>query len=194
MTGQPEGGDAVAALTQSRDASAAEALAMFRAQVKAFQRRFARTNRFRIGRVAIWLLAPIMLAILYMGPKMDWVTDLPPFASPAIAVLLGVAGLYLWRYGYYENCAELYRDSCKANRQFRIRHDCLDVTETTGAVQLIPWRAITDIVPHNDLLMIYLSPFNAICLPKTAHEGQDVEGFCAELQRRWAAHRGEPAP
>jgi len=44
-------------------------------------------------------------------------------------------------------------------------------------------------VAHDGMLAIYFCSVNSACLLKSAHENQDVESFCAELMRRWQAHR-----
>jgi hypothetical protein len=178
------GSGAVAELVQSRNANAAEALAIFRTQIAAFRRRLKARRGYRLSSIAACLALPAFFALLIVTTRLHWIPYLSPFLVGAVAFLLVVGVCRAWRRYYYRICAEIYRECHKADRRFRIEKDGI-VTGSSGIVSSIPWKAITDIVVDKDSVMIYLSPIQAISLPKAAFENQDVEAFCAELQRRW---------
>ena len=170
--------------TQSRGASASEAFAIFKAQVRDYRLRVPKTLRSKVARAIAWLLFVVILALAF------WAPPLPPLVPIAIFALLTVAGISLLRYSYYWNYAEIYREGHQAHRRFRIEQNALVVTDASGVIQSVPWSAITNVVSHKDMLAIYFSAVNSACLLKPAHENQDVESFCADLMRHWQAHCG----
>ncbi len=182
MTGPAAGGSAE--ITQSRGASVSEAFAIFKAQVRDYKRHMPKTSRAKVARTAAVLLALAILALAL------WMHNVPVPVAIGLFGLPVISSISLLRYGYYWNCAELYRGGYQANRRFRIEQDALIMTDPFGVVQSVPWSAITNIVSHKGVLAIYFSAVNSACLLKAAHESQDVESFCADLMRRWQAHRG----
>lgn len=56
------------------------------------------------------------------------------------------------------------------------------------------WPAMQSISDTPTHLFIYLNAAVLIPITKSTFEGQDVPGFCAELQRRWTSARGAPTP
>ena len=90
---------------------------------------------------------------------------------------------------YYKRCAEVYRQSFKANRRFVMDQDALVVISAAGVSSSIPWSAIETIVDDMDTMTIYLSAAEGISLPKAACEKQSAEDFCQELRRRWQDRR-----
>ena len=50
-----------------------------------------------------------------------------------------------------------------------------------------PWSAIEAIEQDADYLVAHIAPNYSLQLAKDAFAGQDVEGFCAEMERRWRA-------
>jgi hypothetical protein len=174
----------VAELVQSRDANASEALAIFRAQIRDFQRRLAMIRGYRFSRIALCLAFPALAAALILGTEWHWIPRMHPLLFGALAALLAIGICRVWRRYYFGICADVYRSCHKANRRFRIEETGI-VAASSGIVSSIPWSAISDIIADKGSLMIYLSPINAISLPKAAFENQDVDGFCTELRRRW---------
>jgi hypothetical protein len=183
----------VAELIQSRNASASEALAIFRAQVRAFQRCLAKIRGFRLKRIVFCLYPLALVAAMIGATEAHWMPRLSPLVFVPIIFLLAYGVCRIWSRYYYRACASIYQDCHKADRRFRIEEWGI-VAISSGIVSSIPWSAISDIIPDKDSLMIYLSPVNAISLPKAAFENQDVEGFCLELQRRWTTHRNLSGP
>lgn len=174
--------------TQSRGVSANEALAIFKAQVRDYRRHLPKTRRSTIALAVARLMfvaIPALIGARYIG----WMPVLPPLVVIGMFVLLAFGGIRLMLYSHHWRFAELYREGYTANRRFRIEHDALVITDPSGVVQSIPWNAISNVVPHEGMLAIYFSEVNSACLLKTAHENQDVESFCADLLRRWQAHR-----
>jgi hypothetical protein len=180
-------GEATAEVTQSRGASASEALAIFKAQVRDYRLHMPKTPRAKVARTVAVVLALAILALAL------WMHNVPVPVAIGLFGLLVISSISLLRYGYYWNCAGLYRGGYQANRRFRIEQDALVITDWSGVVQSIPWSAITHIVAHEGVLAIYFSGVNSACLLKAAHENQDVEGFCADVLRRWQAQRGPGA-
>jgi hypothetical protein len=179
----------VAELIQSRNASASEALAIFRVQMNVFRLRLAAIRGDRLIRVTLLVGAGVTGAALLSVADAQWVKS-PVVALSLFAICAGV-GLRIWMHYYYKRCAEVYRECFKADRRFRIDEDGVIATSASGVVSSIPWTAISDIVTDKDSVMIYLSPLEALSLPKAACESQDVEGFCSELQRRWRTRVGQ---
>lgn len=179
MTSGSSNAGFVSELIQSRNASAPEALAIFRAQMKAFRLRLAAVRGDRLTRVALLVGAGAVGAVLLSVADAQWIEN-PIVALSLFAMCAGVC-LHIWMHYYYKRCAEVYRECFKADRRFR----GVIAASASGVVSSIPWTAISDVVTDKDWLLIYLSPGEAISLPKAACEGQDVEGFCSELQRRW---------
>jgi hypothetical protein len=176
---------AAAETTQSRGASLAEALAIFKAQVRDYKRLRSKSTRFRVGR-AVALVPCLAILVLVLA---DWMNNLPPVVVLGVFMLLAFASIWLLIHSYYKSCAELYHNGYKASRRFRIEQDALIIADASGMTHSIPWTAIDNIVAHDGMLAIYYCSINSACLLKSAHENQDVESFCAELMRRWQAHR-----
>jgi hypothetical protein len=175
-------------LIQSRNANAPEALAIFRAQVRAFQRCLAKIRGFRLKRIAFCLYPLVLVGAIIGATEAHWMPRLSPLVFVPVIFLFAYCVCRIWSWYYYRTCASIYQDCHKADRRFRIEERGI-VAISSGIVSSIPWSAISDIITDKNSLMIYLSPINAISLPKAAFENQDVEGFCLELQRRWQAHR-----
>lgn len=182
------GGGIVAELVQSRNASAVEALAIFRAQISGFRRRLAKQRGYRLSSAALCLALPTFFVVEYIGIDRDWFSDMPPLFFAAVTALFFAGAFRLWRRYHYRIYGEIYRDCFKAGRRFRIEESGIVAMES-GGVASVPWKAITDIVVDKDSIAIYVSPLQTVSLPKAAFENQDVEGFCAELQRRWQASK-----
>jgi|SRR5688500_4077293 len=157
----------VAELIQSRNASASEALAIFRVQMNVFRLRLAAIRGDRLIRVTLLVGAGVTGAALLSVADAQWVKS-PVVALSLFAICAGV-GLRIWmHYYYYKRCAEVYRECFKADRRFRIDEDGVIATSASGVVSSIPWTAISDIVTDKDSVMIYLSPLEALSLPKAA--------------------------
>jgi hypothetical protein len=180
----------IAELIQSRDASASEALAIFRDHMNVFRSRLAANRSSHGGRVGLVILAGALGALLIMAANSRWMQDLRPTVAIVATVIFAAVALRAWVHVYYRRCAEVYRDSFKADRRFRIEEHAVIATNSSGVVSSIPWTAISDIVIGRDSLTIYLSPAEAFSLPKGACENQDVDAFCVELQRRWRDQGG----
>jgi hypothetical protein len=174
--------------TQSRGTSMEEALAIFKAQVRDYQLRRSKSVRFRTCR-ALALVPCAAIIALVLAEYAGWLDELPSLAVLGLFVLLAIASIRLTTHGWRRSFVELYHDGYKANRRFRIEQNALVITDASGLMQSIPWTAIDNIVTHDGMLAIYYGSINSACLLKSAHENQDVEGFCAELVRRWQAQR-----
>ena len=176
-------------LTQSRNATASEALTIMRTQGTAFRRQMASYRGYRATRTA-WLIFVVgLFAAFILATKMHWLPRVSSWITVPAIVLVAYGLCRIWSRYYYRICAAVYQDCLKGDRSLRLEADGI-VTSKSGVVSSIPWSVIHDIVVNRDWLVIYLSPIETImCVPKAACEGQDMEGFCAELTRRWQAHR-----
>jgi hypothetical protein len=186
-----EGRGGVAELTQSRNANAPEALAIFRTHMNAFKSGLAAVRRGRVVRFGPLIIGTVLGALTIIALESRWI---PPTYTITAAVISAAVTLCLWQHFYYRRCAEVYRECFKAERRFRIEEHAVIVTSAPGVVSSVPWSAILDIVVSKDSLAIYLSPIEALFLPKAACEHQDVDGFCAELVRRWKTNRDAVRP
>lgn len=193
MTSGPSNAGAfVAELIQSRNANASEALAILHSHMSAFKSRMAAVAGSRLNRAAMLVIAGVLGAILMMTVESRWVQSLPIVYTLSAIASIAAVGTRVWMHAHYKRYAEVYRQSFKANRRLAMDDKALIAVNSAGVSTSIPWSAIEDIVENKDIVTIYLSPAEAISLPKAACESQDVEGFCAELRRRWQTHR-EPA-
>ena len=187
MTSGPSGTD-VAELIQSRDASAPEALAICRAHMNAFKVRVAAV-RGSVSRVWLLVGAGVIGAIVISIADAQWWQDLRPMYRVGLFALCAAVALRGWGHIYRRRCAEVYQHCFRADRTLRLEEHAIVATNASGVVSSVPWRAIFDIVADKDFLAIYLSPIEVLFLPKAACEHQDADRFCAELVRRWQAHR-----
>ena len=185
-----EGGGGVMDLAQSRNANAPEALAIFRTHINVFKSSLAAVRCGRVVRFGPLVIGGVLGFLLVIVADLRWMRGVPPTHTIAAAVVLAAAAICVWQHFYFRRCAEVYRGCFKADRRFRIEDHAVIVTSAPGVVTSVPWSAILDIVVDRDSLAIYLSPIEALFLPKAACEHQDVDGFCAELLRRWQANRG----
>lgn len=178
-----------AELIQSRNANASEALAIFHAHMRIFKSRMAAVGGSRFNRAALLVAAGVVGAILIMTVESRWVRSLPTIYTLSAIVLVAAVGMRLWVQSYYKRCAEVYRDSFKANRRLIMDENALVVVNAAGVSTSIPWSAIEEVVEDKDTATIYLSAAEAISLPKAACENQNAEHFCRELRRRWQDRR-----
>jgi hypothetical protein len=179
-------------LIQSRDATLAEALAIFRAQVRAFRRRLAAVPGYRLCLFAYFLLLLGSLVGFAVALHLHWIPRIPSWLLLPVVFLIAYGACRAWNHYYYRVCAGLYQGHYKAGLRFRLNQGGITVT-SSGIVSSIPWSAISEIASDLDCLMIHLSPIHSICLPKSAFEHQDVEAFCGELQQRWRAMAADRA-
>ena len=104
-------------------------------------------------------------------------------------MFVAAVGMRIWVDFHYKRCAEIYRESFKANRRLVMNEDALVAVNAAGVSSSIPWSAIENIVDDKDTITIYLSAAEGFSLPKAACENQNAERFCQELRRRWQDRR-----
>ncbi|MBA4099290.1 MAG: hypothetical protein C0484_21295 [Rhodospirillum sp.] len=179
----------VAELIQSRNANASEALAIFHAHMKTFRSRMAAVGGSRLNQAALVVAAGVIGAILFIAVESRWVQSLPWIYTASAVVFLAAVAMRVWVHVYYKRCAEVCRESLKANRRFLMEENAFVTINAAGVSTSIPWTAIEDIVDDKNTLTIYLSAAEGIPLPKAACENQNVEDFCRELRRRWRDRR-----
>lgn len=191
MTSGP--GGYAAELIQSRNANASEALAIFHAQMKTFKSRMTAVGGSRLNRAALLLAAGIVGAVLMMTIESPWVRSLPTIYTVSAIVFVAAVGMRIWVHFHYKRCAEIYRESFKANRRLVMNEAALVAVNAAGVSTSIPWSAIEDIVDDRDNITIYLSAAEGLSLPKAACENQNADAFCRELRRRWQDRRPQRA-
>jgi hypothetical protein len=183
-----------AELIQSRNANASEALAIFHAQMKTFKSRLTAVGGSRLNRAALLVAAGIVGAILMTAVESPWVRSLPTIYTLSVIVFVAAVGMRIWVHSHYKRCAEVYRQSFKANRRLVMNEDALVAVNAVGVSSSIPWSAIENIVDDQDTITIYLSAAEGFSLPKAACENQNAELFCQELRRRWQDRRRARQP
>lgn len=186
MTSGPSG-TYVAELTQSRNATASEALAIIHAHMKTFKSRMPGVGRF--NRAALLVAAGVAGAVLMTTMELPWVRSLPTIYPISVIVFVAAVGVRIWMRSHYKRYAEAYRQSFKASRRFVMDEHALVAVNAAGVSTSIPWSAIEDIVDDRHTITIYLSPAEQLSLPKAACENQNADRFCRELRRRWQDRR-----
>lgn len=183
----------VAELVQSRNANASEALAIFRAHMNAFKSRMAAVGGSRLKQAALVVAAGVVGALLFIAVESRWVQSLPWIYTVSAIVFFAAVAVRIWVHSYYKHCAEVCRESLRANRRFLMEENAFVTINAAGVSTSIPWTAIEDIVDDQHTMTIYLSPAEGISLPKAACENQNAEVFCQELRRRWQDRRRQRA-
>jgi hypothetical protein len=191
MTSGP--GTYAAELIQSRNANASEALAIFHAQMKTFKSRLTAVGSSRLNRAALLVAAGIVGAILMATIESRWVRSLPTIYTLSAIVFVAAVGMRIWVHSHYKRCAEVYRESFKANRRLVMQENALVAVNAAGVSSSIPWSAIENIIDDKDTITIYLSPAEGFSLPKAACENQNAELFCQQLRWRWQERRPQRA-
>ena len=191
MTSGP--GTYAAELIQSRNANASEALAIFHAQMKTFKARLTAVGSSRLNRAALLVAAGIVGAILMATIESRWVRSLPTIYTLSAIVFVAAVGMRIWVHSHYKRCAEVYRESFKANRRLVMQENALVAVNAAGVSSSIPWSAIENIIDDKDTITIYLSPAEGFSLPKAACENQNAELFCQQLRWRWQERRPQRA-
>jgi hypothetical protein len=175
-------------LIQSRDPNPSEALAIMRVQVAAFRRQLAAYQGYRATRAA-WLIFVVgLFGAFILAARMHWLPRPSSWIMIPAIILVSYGLCRLWSRYHFRACAAVYKECLKGDRSLHLEADGI-VSRKSGVVSSISWPAIHDIVMTKDGLLIYLSPIETMSWPKAAFESQDVEGFAAELMRRWQAHR-----
>ncbi len=123
MTSGP--GTYAAELIQSRNANASEALAIFHAHTKTFKSRMAAVGGSRLNRAALLVAAGVVGAILMMTVESRWVRSLPTIYTVSAIVFVAAVGMRIWVHSHYKRCAEVFRQSFKANRRFVMDENAL---------------------------------------------------------------------
>jgi hypothetical protein len=108
-------------------------------------------------------------------------------------VFVAAVGMRIWVHSHYKRCAEVYRESFKANRRLVMQENALVAVNAAGVSSSIPWSAIENIIDDKDTITIYLSPAEGFSLPKAACENQNAELFCQQLRWRWQERRPQRA-
>ena len=127
-------GTLVTEMIQLRDASASEALAIFRAQVIAFRRRVAAVRGGRANRIALVILAGVITAVVMAAVDSPWMRDISPTILIPAAVLVMWGGGRIYQRYYYRRIAEVYGDCLKADRRFCVEDGALVVTDSSGVI------------------------------------------------------------
>ncbi|MEZ5830835.1 MAG: hypothetical protein R3D05_06610 [Dongiaceae bacterium] len=113
------------------------------------------------------------------------------FPRWAEAVLLLALGSFLVMSVRMRNvAASSIGHLCKAGTRYAIREDGLAI-EMPDAASFLPWRGMKKLKWNDWSLSIQLTDIQSVVIPNGPFEGQDVEAFCAELERRWWAARSQ---
>ena len=118
------------------------------------------------------------------GIELQWFAPISPYLIAAVGCLVVIGARRAWRDYCHRLYAKICHDACKSDRRLRIEENGIVATES-GVASSIAWTAISNISVDKDWLTICFSQGIPFCLPKAAFENQEVDGFCAELVRRW---------
>ncbi|HKP23499.1 MAG TPA: hypothetical protein VJV39_06510, partial [Dongiaceae bacterium] len=107
-------------LTQSRNATASEALTIMRSQGAVFRRRLGAVRHFRLARIA-WLAALLGLSAVFLfACDMGWIPPVSLWVEVPVIFIVAFGLCRLWTVYYSGVCAELYRECLPGNRRLRL--------------------------------------------------------------------------
>ena len=124
-----------------------------------------------------------------MTMESRWARSLPTIYTVSAIVFVAAVGMRIWVHSHYKRCAEVFRQSFKANRRFVMDENALVAVNAAGVSTSIPWSAIKDIVDDQHTITIYLSPAEGFPCRRPRARIQNAERFCQELRRRWQDRR-----
>jgi hypothetical protein len=84
---------------------------------------------------------------------------------------------------------DLRRQRFSSGNCYVIRSDGLETTRN-DIQSFYPWHSLHRLCSVGPYFLAYLSTVGAVVLVKPAHERQDIDGFCTELQRSWQDQQG----
>jgi hypothetical protein len=87
----------------------------------------------------------------------------------------------------------LYWDRYREGDRYLLDERGVQITSPM-ARHAIFWDGITNMADNGQRLVILIGKSGALFLVHAAFTGQDAKGFCAELMRRWQAHRASSQP
>jgi hypothetical protein len=100
-----------------------------------------------------------------------------------LAIVVAAGSYFGWRFQMLRVVATGNREKIRAGNRYALTPDGVTI-DMAGMVTMLPWRCIRALSEHRSLFLIHLSRVQVTVLPKAAFDGQDVDGFCAELERR----------
>lgn len=109
----------------------------------------------------------------------------PNIAAQLMVGALGLLASYAFLYRRQAKFTKaFYFERYRAGNQVRLAADGLRLDTGLSSVRH-GWPAITVIHSTKSWLVVLMANNSALLLAKDAFVGQDVEGFSAELERRW---------
>jgi len=125
-------------------------------------------------------IAQAFSRLLDMAPALAWQLAFSGVVFLAVAILTHrQASRLTW---------QPVRDATRAGNRYVLRPDGFEVAGRDVS-HTFQWTAIQDAFHQGDLAMLLDDNRHGIVVIKDAFEGQDADGFCAELIRRWQASR-----
>jgi len=104
-----------------------------------------------------------------------------------LALLIGAAAYRATSSRTRRTIAQANHELHRAGTRYRLTDDGLDIDSNDISAHFA-WRSMQALADYKPNLLVYIGLVQVAVLPKAACENQDVEGFCAELSRRWQAH------
>lgn len=133
---------------------------------------------------AAFFLLSLAMAIRGLGGTQDSLALQIAFSAAACAAS-GIAFIWLGR----QLQAELFWRNARAGDVYALGTEGIGVAHGDG-IYLCGWTTSETVVDSEETMIVALKRGRALLLAKAAFGDQDVAGFCAELKRRWAQHRG----
>ena len=174
---------------QSRDLTLAEAKTLTKEVTRRYVRGLRQDFWFRLAMTlycgALGVVGGIALTLSYgarlFAPEVIWWTG--------IAVVAYFVGASAYRARYIRFIADANRSASPAGTRHAIDDRGYTIVHG-GTVIFIPWSGIFDLEHLPALFLTATSRVQFWAITPAAFEGQDVDAFWAELERRWKAARG----
>jgi hypothetical protein len=87
----------------------------------------------------------------------------------------------------------IYADRHQEGNRYLLGDRGIEIVSPTSRVELF-WGSITDMANNDQRLVLLIGKSSVLSLVNASFAGQDVQGFCTELLRRWQQTRKSPQP
>jgi hypothetical protein len=174
-------------IVQTRDIVRGEAFRMYRA----IRRTGTKSNRALLFRL---LLIPAILGMGSAGSAFlihffkTANVGIPFPAWGEVGFVVGALSLWAIAFCRTRSATNENAEWFKAGNRYAVGDDGVTTT-IRDVISFYPWHSLRDLRATGEYVLIFIANMHAVVLVKAAFESQDIEGFCAELQRRWQASK-----
>lgn len=174
---------------ETRGLTPEEAMALTRAVTQRYVRGLKRDPLYwaavLASSIALGALVSLAVMLSYQfrccEPNLFWIS--------IVAACALVIGASFFQRRYFRFIAAANRESLPGGGRHAIDSAGYTIARH-GQVTFLPWHRIADIETLPNLVLVATSRVTFWPIVTAAFAGQDVAGFCAELERRWSAARG----